>query len=224
MIINDEEIKRKANQLKINELKEPISQLLLLSMFSVIGAFYAKSTGENIFLCICCPWGFAIVAKICLWIYQYICSLFNLLCLITVGFIAIICLVAVLYISCYVGIIAFPILFIYYIVKILSICKYDYIAEVNKCYNCCLYSNSKSSINQEKTKTPINQVEKNRLIKEYSKPHTSKKKVYNNFDNYKSEEFYCERCLKKISEDEYEMNDCMCEDCYTDVHLNDTDF
>jgi Zn finger protein HypA/HybF involved in hydrogenase expression len=73
--------------------------------------------------------------------------------------------------------------------------------------------------------SPISQSEKNRLIKEYSKPHI-KTKTYNNYNKFKSEdeEFYCERCFKKISEDEYEMNDCMCEDCYTDVHLNDTDF
>ena len=35
--------------------------------------------------------------------------------------------------------------------------------------------------------------------------------------------FYCERCFKKISEEEYEMNDCMCEDCYEDVVVNHQD-
>jgi hypothetical protein len=72
---------------------------------------------------------------------------------------------------------------------------------------------------------PISQSEKNRLIKEYSKPHI-KTKTYNNYNNFKSddEEFFCERCFKKISEDEYEMNDGMCEECYTDVYFNDTDF
>ena len=30
----------------------------------------------------------------------------------------------------------------------------------------------------------------------------------------------CERCFKKISFEEYELNDFMCEDCYQDVHTD----
>lgn len=37
------------------------------------------------------------------------------------------------------------------------------------------------------------------------------------------EEIYCERCFKKISEEEYEGNDGMCEDCYEDVMLGNDD-
>ncbi len=39
-----------------------------------------------------------------------------------------------------------------------------------------------------------------------------------------NEKFYCERCFKRISKEEYEMNDCMCEDCYTDVNYSGEDF
>lgn len=31
------------------------------------------------------------------------------------------------------------------------------------------------------------------------------------------EEFYCERCFEKISQEEYEGNDGMCESCYEDM-------
>ena len=41
--------------------------------------------------------------------------------------------------------------------------------------------------------------------------------------NILEEGFYCERCFKKISEEEYEMNDGMCEDCYEDVVVNHQD-
>ena len=30
----------------------------------------------------------------------------------------------------------------------------------------------------------------------------------------------CERCFKKISLEEYELNDFMCEDCYQEVHTD----
>ena len=34
------------------------------------------------------------------------------------------------------------------------------------------------------------------------------------------EEFECEMCFKKISEEEYELYDGMCEDCFMDVHID----
>lgn len=45
----------------------------------------------------------------------------------------------------------------------------------------------------------------------------------NNF-NTEIEKFYCERCFKRISEEEYEMNDCMCESCFTDVNYYRKEF
>ena len=40
--------------------------------------------------------------------------------------------------------------------------------------------------------------------------------------NYIIEEQYeCERCLKKISREEYELYDCMCEDCFEDISYKD---
>ena len=40
----------------------------------------------------------------------------------------------------------------------------------------------------------------------------------NNFTTYDysdlEEEYYCEICLKRITEEDYELYDCMCEDCF----------
>ncbi len=52
---------------------------------------------------------------------------------------------------------------------------------------------------------------------------STKCKTENNNSYIPKEEYYCERCFKKISEEEYEMNDCMCEDCYEDVVVNHQD-
>ena len=41
-----------------------------------------------------------------------------------------------------------------------------------------------------------------------------------NKDIYTKEEFECEMCFKKISEEEYELYDCMCEDCFMDIHID----
>ena len=40
-------------------------------------------------------------------------------------------------------------------------------------------------------------------------------------DNEENLEFECEVCFKKISEEEYELYDGMCEDCFYDAHLDD---
>lgn len=34
------------------------------------------------------------------------------------------------------------------------------------------------------------------------------------------EKYICERCFKEISEEEYELYDCMCEQCFSDEHIN----
>jgi hypothetical protein len=168
---------------------------------------------------VACPWGFVVVNKIAMFIYDYIGSLINLLALITVGFFIIICFLVELYISCYVGIVAMPVMIIYYVIKIIKICKTDYTREAKGEFNTQFWIYPPKS-QKIQIKRPVSQTEKDRLIKEYSKSHTSKKKSYNDFDDCKlEEEFYCERCLKKISEEEYEFNDCMCEECYEDVYF-----
>lgn len=41
------------------------------------------------------------------------------------------------------------------------------------------------------------------------------------FDDEEELEYECERCFKKITFEEYDLNDCMCEDCYQDVHTDE---
>ncbi len=38
-----------------------------------------------------------------------------------------------------------------------------------------------------------------------------------------NEEYECERCLKSISREEYELYDCMCESCFEDVSYKHDD-
>ncbi len=68
-------------------------------------------------------------------------------------------------------------------------------------------------------------------IEEYIKNRTTnstKPSSYNineyTHDNYDfkedKEEFECEMCFKKISEEEYELYDCMCEECFIDMHTD----
>ena len=42
-----------------------------------------------------------------------------------------------------------------------------------------------------------------------------------NNDLFDEPEYYCERCYKKISKEEYELNDWMCEDCYAELEMMD---
>lgn len=44
--------------------------------------------------------------------------------------------------------------------------------------------------------------------------------VHLDFDDEEKLECECERCFKKISLEEYELNDFMCEDCYQEVHTD----
>ena len=53
----------------------------------------------------------------------------------------------------------------------------------------------------------------------------NKEESENNADNidklFEDEEYECERCFKKISEEEYELNDGMCEECNMEVHTDE---
>lgn len=72
----------------------------------------------------------------------------------------------------------------------------------------------------ENTKTSTNtriktaeEIEKE--LKEYQKKYkssNSKSKIYT-YNDY-DEEYYCEMCFKKITKEDYELYDCMCEDCF----------
>ena len=51
--------------------------------------------------------------------------------------------------------------------------------------------------------------------KEYEKTYKTDNYNSTTYDYSNSEEeYYCEICLKRISEEEYELHDCMCEECF----------
>lgn len=43
---------------------------------------------------------------------------------------------------------------------------------------------------------------------------------YGKYDNWDEEIYECGICFKKISEEEYELNDCMCEECFIELHTD----
>ena len=58
----------------------------------------------------------------------------------------------------------------------------------------------------------INQTEKY----EKTKVNVSKKVAF----DFPEERYYCERCFKEISQEEYELYDCMCEECFEEIHYD----
>lgn len=72
-----------------------------------------------------------------------------------------------------------------------------------------------------KSKNKHNKKENKIIKKSYEAYNTN---AINNPTKNKKQEFYCERCFKVISAEEYELNDCLCEDCFTDINYCGEDF
>ena len=131
--------------------------------------------------------------------------------------IAYICLVD--YIPTYIGIIIIMILILLFIACFIYIEKKDRtkeIAEIRK---------SKNLIRPQKISTyNINTTNNN--YNNYNEIaidsiDEDEDKENNFFDENEDLEYECEVCFKKISFEEYELYDCMCEDCYQDVHTDE---
>jgi len=97
-----------------------------------------------------------------------------------------------------------------YIIILIIICKYK------------KRTTKKEPITKEHYKTTQTDIDK--IIEKYDSSQSSKTKIEHDYFISKKEEFYCERCFKRISEKEYELNECMCEDCFTDVNYYGEDF
>lgn len=78
--------------------------------------------------------------------------------------------------------------------------------------------------------TPYNKINNTitpkRVINNHSKSYVTPEELYSmDKDELTSDdeelEYECERCFKKISYEEWELNDMMCEDCFMDVHTDD---
>lgn len=72
----------------------------------------------------------------------------------------------------------------------------------------------------------VQQPTKARTADEILKEVNAIEKKYNNTPSYNSydfntkEEYECERCFKKISEEEIELYDGMCEECFDETHYD----
>lgn len=120
---------------KLNNLLALVSIFFVVSIISgLIGYLLAKYTSSNIkkfiILGIGLPWGYFGLKLIIEFLetyfrelYRYFEDLYNLLNLITIGIFSIICFVVKIIISAYVGIIALPILIIYFVITLIKISK-----------------------------------------------------------------------------------------------------
>ncbi len=121
----------------------------------------------------------------------------------------------------FVGVIILFLIIAISIMDAIYIIKKDRTEEIERNYKKNTHSNTKSVID----------VPNNR----YSSNHTTESLIDNididDIDNTENDyfkeddEFECEMCFKKISQEEYELYDCMCEECFMDVHIdNDGNF
>ena len=113
---------------KLNELLKQVVVFFLISVIcGIIGYLLAKYTSSNIkkfiILGICCPWGYIVVDKITQFLYKYFKDLYELLSLISIGIFAALCFILKVIASAYIGIIALPIVIIYFFIALIKISK-----------------------------------------------------------------------------------------------------
>lgn len=112
----------------------------------------------------------------------------------------IIYLILIDYLHAFVGIILLIIIILMFIAFFISIIKKDRTEEVNKIYK------------TEYCK-PIKKINNKNLNQYISKKSNFEETKYNQIQ----EEYECERCFKRISEEEYDLHDGMCEECFDDT-------
>lgn len=103
------------------------------------------------------------------------------------------------YIPTYVGIILLFVIVLLFILEFISVLKDDRTEEIDRIY-------------RQERKSKVKRINKysqqNKKENEYIKINSMKEK------------YYCERCFKEISEEEYELYDDMCEECFEETHYD----
>ena len=103
------------------------------------------------------------------------------------------------YIPTYVGIILLFVIVLLFILEFISVLKDDRTEEIDRIY-------------RQERKSKVKRINKysqqNKKENEYIKINSMKEK------------YYCERCFKEISEEEYELYDEMCEECFEETHYD----
>lgn len=108
------------------------------------------------------------------------------------------------YIPTYIGIILLFIIILSFIGLFISTIKKDRSEEIDRIYRQEYCNTTKMS----KLKIPI----------DYKQQKTSKDKSTD--FSFPEEKHYCERCFKEISQEEYELYDDMCEECFEETHYD----
>ena len=120
--------------------------------------------------------------------------------------IAYICLVQNL--PTFIGIIILSIIILTFIAAFIHIEKKDRTGQIEQVYKSTEINNNKV-INKNNKIVQNNKLEDTLIDDEIDNEISAENEVYE-----------CERCFKRISYEEYELNDFMCEDCYQDVHTD----
>ncbi len=118
------------------------------------------------------------------------------------------------YIPTFVGGIILFLLIGVIIIDFVYIKEKDRTEEVEEYYNHIKYIKEKNESRQSAEE----------LIREYGTikdMENSKSDTDIDYSKRNEEVYECEMCFKKISQEEYELYDCMCEDCFMDVHIDD---
>ena len=192
-------------------MKYFITFLLLAGIFGFIGYKYCVDNNESILKGIVYgslfPFGLILVNE------RYYGSLFSYILYIIIYF-----LLADIF-PIFIGTTILFYIFVIYIVKFIEIKTKDRTREIREIKTNIEIDKEIKRLNLDKKENNTLDISSinNKKVKKDNKKYI-KKDFYN--DDFK-EEFECEICFKKISEEEYEAFDGMCEDCFYDVH---TDF
>ena len=205
--MDEEKLKKIKEKIRDEELiklyKNVLGILLICIICAIIGYLFCKENEYNkikgVIMGIACPWGYIVIDKVSKLLYDRLEDLYKLVCIVTIGIYAVLWFIIKIYMSMYVGLIAGPIMAIYYIIQIRITWKKDYSEEARLRYY-------------------LENVDKNIKIHENQ---TSNLQSVTNDNMEEHEKYYCEMCFKKISQEKYEMYGGMCEECFMDIHTDE---
>ncbi len=203
MEVNNKQNKTKSdikNELISKDLSELLGALIIFFLVGgacgYVGYIYSKdnnlSVSHGIIFGILFPLGVSLLEKLN-------CNNFFCFILYTIVYLAVVSLMPT-----FVGIIILLLVIGILIIDFIYIAKQDRTKEIEEHYNRNKGNNTTTFDN--------NKYFQEEQIVEYN----------SDKDYYKQEveEFECEMCFKKISEEEYELYDGMCEDCFMDLHID----
>ena len=171
-----------------------IAFIILSCIFGYIGYKFCLENGydvqRGIVFCILFPMGIAILKES------------NFGSKITYIAYTILYFILLNYIPTYIGIALLCLIILLFIGIFISVLKKDRSEEIDKIYR-QEYCNS--------TKKP-----KFKGSADYKKTIIDKSED----SNFPEEKYYCERCFKEISQEEYELYDDMCEECFEETHYD----